>query len=131
MLGTWMVHEGKGEGDQGTATFAADQQQCLLEERFTGPGGYEGISFNTFDVYTQAWVRTYVDNDGQRIFMTGGLQDGAMVLTGTKRGSADPSIEVKITWAPVAEDRVVQRWEYSRDGGVSWQAGKEIVYTRS
>jgi hypothetical protein len=131
MLGTWMVHEGNGEGAQGTASFTADQQQCLLEERFTGPGGYEGLSFNTFDVYTQAWVRTYVDNDGQRILMTGGLRDGAMVLTGSRKAAAGRSIEVRITWAPVAEDRVVQRWEYSQDGGASWKAGKEIVYTRS
>jgi hypothetical protein len=130
MLGTWNVHQGEGQGTQGTAVFRKDQRDCLVEERFTGPAGYAGLSFNTFDVFTQEWVRTYVDNDGQRILMTGGLEDGAMVLVGTRRG-ATGDVQVRISWRPTSADRVVQRWEYSRDGGTRWQAGREVVYTRS
>lgn len=130
MLGTWTVHQGNGDGAQGTAVYRKDQRDCLVEERFAGPGGYEGLSFNTFDVFTQEWVRTYVDNDGQRILMTGGISDGAMVLTGTKAG-ASGDVEVRISWRPESASRVVQRWEYSRDGGASWQAGRDVLYTRS
>jgi hypothetical protein len=131
MLGTWDVHQGSGEGAQGTATFSKDLTDCLVEEHFAGPGGYEGVSYNTFDVFTQQWLRTFVDNDGQRIYMTGGLQDGKMVLTGTKNGSAGQAIQVRVTWEPAEPTRVVQRWEYSRDGGQTWQAGAEILYTKS
>ena len=130
MLGTWDVHQGKGEGAQGTASFSKDLTDCLVEEHFTGPGNYEGVSYNTFDVFTQQWLRTYVDNDGQRIYMTGGLVDGKMVLVGTKDGSAGQSIRVRITWEPVDATHVIQHWEYSRDAGESWQAGKEIAYSR-
>jgi len=101
-----------------------------VEEHFTGPGGYAGVSYNTFDVFTQQWLRTYVDNDGQRIYMTGGLVNGKMVLAGTKNGAAGQSIRVRITWEPVDATHVVQRWEYSRDAGESWQAGKEIRYSK-
>ena len=130
MLGTWDVHQGEGEGAQGTATFTKDLAGCLVEERFTGPGGYAGWSFNTFDVFTQAWTRTYVDSDGQRLHMLGALVNGAMVLRGTKRGSAGRSVEVRITWDPVAVDRVVQTWDFSLDGGTTWKTEKEIIYTK-
>jgi hypothetical protein len=130
MIGTWNVHQGNGEGSQGTTTFSKDLTACLIEEHFEGPGGYEGVSYNTFDVFTQQWMRTYVDNDGQRIFMTGGLQNGKMVFVGTKAGSAGRSIEVRITWDPVEPTRVIQRWEYSRDGGNTWQGGTAIAFTK-
>ena len=130
MLGTWDVHQGNGQGAQGTTTFSKDLTDCLVEEHFEGPGGYAGTSYNTFDVFTQQWMRTYVDNDGQRIFMTGGLKDGKMVLTGTKSGSAGRSVQVRITWDPVEAGRVIQTWEYSRDGGQTWRAGTEVAYTK-
>ena len=130
MVGTWDVHQGNGQGAQGTATFSKDITNCLLEETFEGPDGYEGLSFNTFDAFTQKWYRTYVDNDGQRILMTGTLLNGSMVLTGTKAGSAGRSVEVRITWTPVSVDRVEQHWEYSRDQGTTWKSGQDIVFTR-
>ena len=130
MVGTWDVHQGNGDGVQGTATFSKDITNCLLEERFEGPGGYAGLSFNTYDAFTQLWYRTYVDNDGQRILMTGRLLNGSMVLTGTKASSAGRSIEVRVTWTPVGTDRVEQHWDYSQDRGDSWQAGQDIVFTR-
>jgi hypothetical protein len=132
MIGTWDVHQGNGEGAQGVARFSKDLTNCLVEERFSGPAGYEGLSFNTYDAFTQRWVRTYVDNDAQRLFMTGGGlgTGGSMVLRGTKAGSAHRSIEVRITWTPVEPTRVEQRWEYSRDAGASWDAGQVIVYTK-
>lgn len=131
MLGSWDVHQGNGNGAQGTATFTKTVTNCLVEEQFAGPGGYAGMSYNTFDVFTQRWVRTYADTDGQRIFMTGGRSpDGAMVLTGTRRGAGGEPVEVRIAWEPAGDDRVVQRWSYSRDGGTTWQGEKEIVYTK-
>ena len=130
MLGTWDVHQGNGNGAQGTATFTKAVTNCLVEEQFAGPGGYAGMSYNTFDVFTQQWVRTYVDTDGQRIHMTGGLSDGAMVLTGTKHGTGGSPVEVRIAWEPAGEGRVVQRWAYSRDGGATWRAEQEVVYTK-
>ncbi|HYC31538.1 MAG TPA: hypothetical protein VEB59_04570 [Gemmatimonadales bacterium] len=132
MLGTWRVHQGNGEGAQGTATFTTDLNTCLVEESFTGPGGFEGLSFNTFDVFTQQWYRTWVDSDGRRLIMAGGPDaSGAMVLRGSRPGAGGRSIEVRITWRPSGPDEVVQRWEYSRDGGGSWKRGQEIRYTRS
>ena len=84
-------------------------------EHFSGLGGYEGISFNTFDVFTQQWVRTWVDNQGQRLFLTGGLVDGAMVLRGIKRTVDGQEIVVRVSWTPVSADEVIQTWSFSRN----------------
>jgi hypothetical protein len=132
MLGTWQVHQRNGNGAQGTATFTTDLNTCLVEETFTGPGGYEGLSFNTFDVFTQHWLRTWVDSDGRRIVMTGGLdQTGAMVLQGERPGAGGRTIGIRITWRPVSANEALQTWEFSQDGGATWGTSKEISYTKS
>lgn len=130
MLGSWDVHEGNGNGVQGTATVTADLRGCLIEESFSGPGSYEALSFNTFDVYTQKWHRTWVDTDGQRLVLSGGFDNGSMVLTGSKLTTGGQTVMVRISWTPDGADRVVQRWAFSRDGGNQWGTAKEIIYTR-
>jgi hypothetical protein len=128
MLGTWDIHEGNGNGAQATTTFTKGLHGCLVEEVVTGSGGYEGVSFNAFDSFTDKWSRTYIDTDGVRLLLYGTLENGAMVLTGKKQG-ADGSL-VRVSWIPVATDRVVQRWEISRNDGTDWSNAKELVYTR-
>jgi hypothetical protein len=131
MLGTWQVHQGSGEGAQGTASFSTDLATCLVEENFSGPGGYEGLSYNTFDLFTLQWIRTWVDSQGRRIVMRGGPDEsGAIVLQGSRPAPGGRSVEVRITWRPENANEVVQVWEYSTDGGTSWKGEKEIRYTR-
>ena len=61
-----------------------------------------------------------MDSDGRRIIMTMGLDpNGAMVLRGSWPGAGGRSVEVRITWQPEGEAEVLQRWEYSKDGGES------------
>jgi hypothetical protein len=132
MLGTWKVHQGNGNGAQGTATFTADLNTCLVEETFEGPGQFEGLGFNTFDLFTLHWIRTWVDSDGRRLVMTGGLDaSGAMVLQGTRPAAGGRTVEVRITWRPSGVGEVLQTWEYSSDGGATWTNARQIRYTRA
>ncbi len=132
MLGEWRVRERQdgNAGIEGHARFVKDLSGCLVEEQFSGPSQYEGRSYNTFDVFTQRWVRTFVDNGGRRLFLTGGLDGTAMVLTGTRVVHGGRAVTIRVSWVPETADRVVQRWEYSRDGGTTWKIGKAIVYSR-
>ena len=127
MLGTWDIHEGNGNGSQATATYTADMHGCLVEELLTGRAGYEGLSFSSYDVYTATWRRTFVDSDGVRLMLEGTLANGSMVLTGKKQGQEGS--RVRVSWIPEGANRVVQRWEVSRDGA-DWSNAKELVYTR-
>ena len=126
MLGSWRVHRGNGEGAPGNASILRTMGQCLIEERMEGPGGYRSIAFSTFDVFTQQWIRTWTDNAGQWLFMTGGLADGKMVFTGSVSGES--GVLVRVTWDPVAPDHVDQRWSVSRDGGTTWSGEKEVHF---
>jgi len=128
MVGTWAVHQGNGNGSQATARFSKDMHDCLIEENVSGPGKYEGLSFNTYDPYTQHWHRTYVDTDGVRLLLEGTLVNGSMVLSGTKQG--EPGTQVRVSWIPDGSNRVLQRWEFSRDGAATWTNAKELVYTK-
>lgn len=125
MLGTWRVHRGGGEGAPGQAIVARTMGQCLIEERMEGPGGYKSIAFSTFDVFTQQWIRTWADNAGQRLFMTGGLVAGRMVFTGPAQVEG---LMLRVTWEPAAPGHVDQRWSVSRDGGVTWSGEKEVHF---
>jgi hypothetical protein len=129
MVGSWRVQASGNTGAQGTATFSKDMQGCLVEERFSGPGGYEGMSFNTFDAFTGKWIRTYVDTEGNRLVLSGDLEDGSMVLAGKKKATGR-DVGVRVTWKPDGAGRVRQRWELSRDGGTQWTTLRELVYTR-
>jgi hypothetical protein len=130
MVGSWTVTPPNGGGPQGTATFSKDMQGCLVEEQFAGPGSYQGMSFNTFDVFTGNWIRTYVDTDGNRLVLQGELANGSMVLSGTRKATNGKAVGVRVTWIPERDGRVVQRWEVSRDGGTRWTAVRDLVYTR-
>ena len=130
MVGSWQVRDVESDGPLGVATFVKDLQGCLVDEHFAGTDGYEGMSFNTFDPFTHRWLRTYVDTDGQRVLLTGGLERDAMVLSGVKRVSGRP-LSVRSTWAPAGSGTVRQRWEISRDGGSTWTVVKELTYART
>jgi hypothetical protein len=130
MIGTWTVRSGDGAGAAGRASIAKDMQGCLVEEQITGPAGYEGLSYSTFDVFTGRWMRTYVDTDGNRLTLDGGVADGGMVLAGTRKTLVGRGADVRVTWKPDGEGRVVQRWELSHDGGRQWRTARGLVYTR-
>lgn len=136
LLGEWQVsraHAPQGaESGPVTASVTSDLDHCLIEERVEGPDGYRGMSFSGFYPVTQTWYRTYLDNRGQRILLSGGQSsNGRMVLTGSKRAPDGGTVLVRVTYEPVSNDQVVQRWEFSRDGGTTWPVEQEVRIARS
>ena len=134
LLGNWRISSaGASEGAAHSpveARVTSDLDHCLIEETVGGPGGYRGWSFSGYHPVSQLWHRTYVDNRGQRLLLSG-MQSasGQMVLTGSKN-SPGGAVLVRLTYEQVASDRVVQRWEFSRDGGVTWPVGQEVLLVR-
>ncbi|HSA57330.1 MAG TPA: hypothetical protein VLE53_16585 [Gemmatimonadaceae bacterium] len=133
LLGTWRLVPGSGVGagtGAGTSVVTTDLSQCLIEEKVTGPAGYEGLAFATWSPIDHKWYRTWVDNTGLRLVLTGGLQNGAMVLTGTRRDGSGSLAKVRVTWRPSGTESVEQRWELSRDDGATWSEQRVIRYVR-
>ena len=134
LLGTWTLRPGDSRSDDGgavTSIVATDLSDCLIEERITGPDAYEGWSFAAWSAIDHRWHRTYVDNAGRRLVLHGGMEFGAMVMSGPHRSASGVTIDVRITWRPLDDGDVEQRWEVSRDGGATWQFDRTVRYVAS
>ena len=134
LLGRWTMSPGQGEKEgmkngAATVTFSAELDHCLIEEHLEGPGGYRGWSFSGYQPVLGVWKKTYVDNLGNRVLLTGGPEGDAVVLTGPKR-TANGEVLVRVTYAPAGEGRATQRWEISHDAGASWQRELEVQLVR-
>lgn len=127
-LGIWQVTDPDGKL-VGTNTIEEEYGGCLIRERWEGRGGMTGTSLNTFQPQTRKWHQTWVDNRGGFLLLSGELREGSMVLSGAMP-EQDGIVNHRITWTPLAPERVQQRWEVSRDAGTTWEVVFDGLYTR-
>jgi len=118
-LGSWDVTE-KGK-PAGTNTIAADLKGCVLLEQWTAASGGRGTSLNYYDRRTRSWHQAWIDDRGGSLRLTGGFQDGRMVMQTEPVPDAkgDPAVH-RITWSAEADGSVRQLWETSKDEGKAW-----------
>jgi len=114
-IGDWNVFNAKGEL-AGTNKVERILGGCVIQENWSGTRGSEGKSFNMYSPADSMWHQTWVDNEGSRLDLEGGFEDGRMVLAGDSRTPNGGSIHNRITWEKLADGRVQQHWEVSPDG---------------
>jgi hypothetical protein len=122
-LGDWAV---TADGERaGTNRIEAMLGRCALLESWTGAGKSRGHSLNFYDRADRHWHQTWIDNSGGALYLSGGIENGSMVLSGRRppRADGEQNVETlhRITWTPLADGRVRQHWEASRDDGKSWE----------
>lgn len=128
-LGRWQVYDPRGE-KAGDSRIEPVLGGCVVQEHWRGRGGFEGMSFNSTDAQGR-WMQHWVDNQGGRLTLVGGLQGTAMVLsTLPDPGAAAPRRLDRITWTPQHDGAVRQLWEQSGDGGASWRTIFDGRYVR-
>ena len=103
------------------------QSGCAVLEEYDTPTGYSGISINYYDASTSRWVQTWIDNQGQPIVHSGGVEDGSMVL---RDEPAEGRPRNRTTWTPGPGGTVRQHWEQSKDGDQTWTTVFDGTYTR-
>jgi len=130
-LGTWEVVDRLQEKPAaGINRISLAEDGCVIVERYTGSrGGYTGRSLSFYDGRRDLWHQTWIDNQGQALYLEGCFEEreggGALVLSGEKPdGTRD-----RITWRPLKDGRVQQLWEVSKDGGETWKAVFDGLYT--
>ncbi|HUP01541.1 MAG TPA: hypothetical protein VM737_08490 [Gemmatimonadota bacterium] len=126
-LGEWEVYRPDGE-QAGTNRLTSIYGACAIREEWQGAGTHAGTSLNFYDAATGRWHQTWVDNGGQPLRLTGGLDEGgAMVLS----SPAGESPLHRITWTPQEDGSVRQFWEVSKDGGGTWSVAFDGRYVKA
>jgi dihydroorotase/N-acyl-D-amino-acid deacylase len=129
--GRWLVRAATG-ALAGHNTLSLVLGECVLQEHYTTPTGYEGRSLNMFDQTRGVWHQTWMDNQGALLQLEGGYVDGRMVMQGETVDAAGVVTLNRITWSRIdgGRDRVRQLWELSSDGGTVWTTSFDGTYIR-
>ncbi len=116
----------------GTNHIVVMQDSCVIQENWISAGGqYTGTSYNFYDPQEKKWHQTWVDNQGGSLLLTGGLENGSMVMySGEMTNQAGKPYTNRITWTPNPDGTVRQLWEASTDGGATWKPLFDGLYTR-
>jgi len=130
-VGHWTVltPDGKRAGENRIERI---ESGCALQERWQGAGGFNGTSLNHWDATARVWRQHWVDNRGGALQLSGGMDGGSMVLTGSRPLAGQPGavVQHRITWTPLADGAVRQWWQSSQDGGQTWSTAFDGRYVR-
>lgn len=130
-IGSWQVTNPQGSV-VGSNTIRRTLGGCVLHESWRGASGSTGQSFNIYNLQTDTWHQSWVDNSGQLLLLDGGLDErGRMRLRGETVGQDGGAVHHEITWEPVAGGQVRQVWRTSTDGGATWRVVFDGLYTRN
>jgi len=125
-LGDWNVESAANPGRISRNRITRTNGGCTLLEQYTTPGGFEGSSLNFYDAARKVWHQTWIDNQGQPLYIEGGFDGRAMVLATT----TDPQNVQRITWTPLPDGRVRQHWESTADNGRTWTTVFDGYYSK-
>lgn len=118
-IGRWVVRDSTGT-QVGTSHISRIAGGCGIREEWAGSSGSRGTSLNYYDAADGAWHQDWVGSGGLILHLSGGLDSGAMVLTGERFSDEGPVID-RIRWRALPDGRVRQAWTMSTDGGATWR----------
>lgn len=118
-VGEWVVRDSTGK-HVGNSRIRRIARGCGIREEWAGTSGSRGSSINYYDGDDGNWHQDWVGSSGLILHLTGGMQDGAMVMEGERMGD-DGVIRDRIVWRTLDDGRVRQEWTVSTDGGETWE----------
>jgi hypothetical protein len=128
-VGDWTVSRSDDGQPAGHNRIEAVLGGCALHESWVGAKGSRGYSYNVYDATRGVWHQTWVDSSGGLLVLEGGLRDGRMVLEGDQLQADGSKVHNRITWTPLADGRVRQRWDATSDGK-TWSVVFDGTYAR-
>lgn len=130
-VGEWNVTGATGKV-AGTNTVDRSFGDCVIQEHWSGTGGDQGTSLNTYDVSHKRWHQTWVDNQGQFLQLDGIFAADTMTLSGDAISKTGHAYVNRIRWSREGGDpnKVRQIWDSSTDGGKTWKIVFNGLYVR-
>jgi hypothetical protein len=132
-IGTWDVRPAsQPEAAPMSNVITSEDDGCVIRERWKG-ARMTGQSVNIYDRSRGKWHQTWVDS-------TGGLHeywgtrrpDGVMAFEGDlpPRRPGEGRVSTRMTFFPLASDKVRQLAESSNDGGKTWSVNVDLIYSK-
>lgn len=128
-LGHWQVTQPDGTV-AGTNRISATYNGCVLQEDYAVNGQPFGASLNAYDRVTGQWHQTWMDKNGTVLKLSGGIEQGSMVLSSHVTAADGKPATHKITWQPQPDGTVTQHWQYKLDESEEWSTLFLGIYTR-
>ena len=118
-IGEWSVTDPKG-AKAGENSITAEENGCLLVERWKGAQGSTGQSYNFYDPAMEEWRQVWVSQSAV-IDYSGGLNaKGEMVLVGEIRYRDNRTAPFRGTWTKQADASVRQFFEEYDSENKTW-----------
>lgn len=103
---------------------------CVIREQWMPIGRGGGSSLNNYDPNARRWRQTWVDSSNARVEFEGGMEGGAMVLSGFWKDVNGPGQDgtIRMRYTREKDGAVRQLGEVSTDGGRSWSPSFDFTY---
>jgi hypothetical protein len=132
-LGTWRARwDGEGGPGYGTNTITKRFGGKVVYEQFDGRPGmdFEGMSVSVYSPELDAWLQTWVDDQGNYWDLEGHFADGEMTLRSSDKRTRG-KVDFRMRFFDIRDDAFEWTWERSEDGGASWTLMWHIDYERT
>lgn len=115
-VGEWKVTNPDGSL-AGTNTIKKIQDDCILQENWSGTSGNTGASINFYNLRTEQWEQLWIDNSGTHLKLKGHRSGNKMILSSDEFTGDDGKEYVnRVTWSFNEDGTVRQFWEILHDG---------------
>jgi beta-lactamase regulating signal transducer with metallopeptidase domain len=126
-IGDWTVTDGSGK-TLGYNLVTADAKGYLISEKWTGADGSTGSSINFYDPADNLWKQTWVNGAGNVLRLSGVFREGAMYFKGESIQKNGTKEQIRMTIAPIENQKVNQTVFKSTDNGQSWVQSYNVIY---
>lgn len=131
-IGSWDVTDFVTGRVAGSNRIEKIEAGCVVMEHWTGAAGGTGTSLNYLNPVTGQWRQLWVSAGRYAIDIAGGIESGAMVLTGQIFTYPDNSaVDFRGTWTPQEDGSVRQFFEQYNAGTDNWDTWFDGRYVRS
>ena len=117
---------------KGTNEITKILNEFVVSENFnTSDGLFSGRSWTVFDSASKIWKQTWVDNNGEFMSFTGGIESDNVILNmndaRTRNGN---TYYMRMVFSEIKYESFVWDWQSSKDK-IEWKSVWKINYKRS
>jgi len=129
-LGQWNLTW--SDSGSGTNNITQELDSCVIMEHFdSAPSGtFRGYSVSTYNLATQQWQQTWVDNSGGYLDFVGGMVGDSMILSREAVDKKGNDFLQRMVWYNITPDSLDWSWQRSNAAGEPWQELWNIHYVR-